>query len=90
MLEVRYNTETKKLTGWCGDFKQLSFLIKRWGIEEIVFLDIPIPPKDIDAYLYDEVTGTLIDNPDYVGPPPTEMEKLKTRIAELEAAKVSG
>ena len=68
MLEVRYNTDTKKLTAWCGDEKQFGNL-KREG-HTVVILDIPIPEKTCLAYLFDEATQTLIDNPDYVEPKP--------------------
>ena len=82
MLEVRYNTETKEPTAWCGDEKQFGNL-DRGNLEEaIVILDTPIPSKPIDALLYDEAIHGLIDNPDYVEPEPSrnplkEIDELK-------------
>ena len=84
MLELRYNKQTGEVTGRCGDSKQFGNLKKRWGVEEIVILDISLPTKSIEALLYDETTGTIIDNPNYVEPPPSKIEKLEARIAELE------
>lgn len=88
MLEVRYNTETKELTGWCADPEQFGYLKDR-GNEVVVVLDIPIPDKPMEAWLFDEVTQTLIPNPDYVEPEPPrdlaqEINGLKARVKELE------
>lgn len=68
MLEVRYNTETKELTAWCGDETQFGNLDRGRDNEAIVVLDTPIPTEPIEALLYDETTQTLIDNPDYTEP----------------------
>lgn len=71
MLEVRYNTETKEITGWWGSrFGNHDVKLKNRPDEVIVMLDIPIPDRPLEAYLYDEVTQSLIANPEYVGPPP--------------------
>lgn len=70
MLEVRYNTDTKELTGWSGDPEQFGILNRGWDNEAIVILDIPIPDKPLEALLFDETTQTLVDNPDYVEPEP--------------------
>lgn len=64
MLELRYNTTTKEITGWCGDPAQFGNLLDRGG-EAVVILDIGIPPLDIDAYLFDEASQSLIPNPAY-------------------------
>ncbi|GAI94798.1 unnamed protein product, partial [marine sediment metagenome] len=52
MLEVRYNTDTKGLTGRCGDEKQFDNLDRGRPEEAIVILDIPIPSKPIEALLF--------------------------------------
>jgi hypothetical protein len=70
MLEVRYNTETKRLTAWCGDQGQFSNLDRGRDNEAIAVLNIPIPEKTCSAYLFDEATQTLTDNPDYIEPEP--------------------
>jgi len=84
MLEVRYNKDTKEVTGWCGDPKEFGNLKKRGGVEEVVLLDIPIPNNLCIAYLYDEATRTLKDNPDYVQAtirnPLAEIDDLKARM----------
>lgn len=78
MLEVRYNTKTKEVTGWCGDKNQFGNLKKRWGVEKIAILDIPIPEKTCDAYLFDKITNALVDNPAY-----TEFSPDYIRASEL-------
>lgn len=70
MLEIRYNTDTKELTAWCGDPEQFGSLDRGRDNEAIIVLDIPIPTKPMEALLYDEASQTLIDNPDYVEPEP--------------------
>ena len=83
MLEVRYNTDTKQLTAWCGDPDSFGNLDRGRGEEAIVVLDIPIPDKPMEALLYDEATQTLIDNPDYVEPePPLVFEPPETGMPE--------
>lgn len=81
MLEIRYNINTKEVLGWCGDENQFGNLDREQPDEAIVILDIPIPVKVAQAYLFDETTQTLVDNPDYVeliSPP------LSTHLARLE------
>lgn len=92
MLEVRYNTDTKELTAWCGDSEQFGNLDRGRDNEAIVILDIPIPTKPIQALLFDEATQTLIDNPDYVGPEPSrdplvEIDKINAKIADYDTLK---
>jgi len=87
MLEVRYNTETKKLSGWCGDPEQFGNLDRARDNEAVVVLDIPIPTEPIQALLYDEATQSLIDNPDFVEPEPArnplaEIDKINTKLKE--------
>lgn len=77
MLEIRYIKTTGELTGWCGDEKQFGNLKDR-GDEAIIVLDIPIPEKGCDAYLYDEVTQSLVPNPDYVEPEPPRSTHIST------------
>lgn len=66
MIEVRYNTETKKLTAWCGDEAQFGNLAREG--HTLVLLDTPIPDRPLDAWLYDEATQSLVPNPDYQPP----------------------
>jgi len=80
MLEVRYNTDTKQLTAWCGDETQFGNL-EREG-HTVVILDILIPNKPLAALLFHFGTQSLIDNPDYVEPEP--VRDLATRVSELE------
>ena len=92
MLEIRYNMVTNVVTGWCGDSKQFGFLKDR-GDEAIVIVDIPLPPKPNSAYLFDEATATLSDNPDYIEPKPprdllVEIDDLKARLTALEPKEV--
>jgi len=52
MLEVRYNKITLEITGWCGDSNQFGNLKDR-GNEEILILDISIPPKSCWNYIFE-------------------------------------
>lgn len=86
MLEVRYNTITKELTGWCGDPMQFGNLKDR-GNEAIVVLDIAVPDKPLDAWLCDG--KSILPNPGYIEPIPprnlaAEIDKLKARVDKLE------
>lgn len=78
MLEIRYNTDTKEVTGWCGDQSHFGHLDRSDNIlfsnEAIVILDIPIPDGFCHAYLYDEATSTLVPNPAYSEPEPLFFE----------------
>lgn len=92
MLEIRYNTDTKEVTGWCGDPEQFGNLDRDRDNEVIIVLNIPIPEKSCSAYLYDEATQSLIDNPDYVEPEPprdplAEIDEIKTKIADYDELK---
>ena len=127
MLEIRYNTQTKKVTGWWGnrhgntrwvknplDFGYSEALVEllqtkqEWddvaekevtlyeieGLklrnrpnEVLVLLDIPIPDKPLEAWLY---TGKkLIPNPDYIEPEPPRdlLAEIDTLKAEIEILK---
>lgn len=69
MLEIRYNTNTREVTGWWATrHGNHEVKLKNRPDEVIVLLDIPIPEKPCNAYLYDEATQNLIPNPDYVQP----------------------
>lgn len=86
MLEVTYITETKKLIAWNGDPAQFRGIARKG--ETVVVLDIPVPDKPIDAWLFDRATQSLIPNPDYVEPEPArdlakEIDGLKVKIKEL-------
>ena len=84
MLEVRYNKNTKELTGWWGNrLGNHEVKLKNRPDETIVMLDIPIPDKSLDAWLFDG--EKLIPNPDYVKPEPvrdlaTEIDEIKGKL----------
>ncbi len=92
MLEVRYNKNTKEITGWWGNrFGNKKVKLKNRPDETIVMLDIPIPDKPLMAWLFD--TDKLIPNPSYVEPEPprnleAEIDELKTIIDNI--TKVNG
>ena len=87
MLEIRYNTQTKKVTGWWGNrHGNHRTKLKNRPWDAIVMLGIPIPDKPLEAWLYDG--KTLIPNPDYVEPEPprdliAEIDNLKAEIEIL-------
>ena len=84
MLEVRFNIVTRELTGWWGSrFGNEEIKLKDRPDEAIIMLDIPIPDKPLDAWLYDSFH--LVPNPDYVEPKPArnlaaEIDELKARL----------
>ncbi|GAI17015.1 unnamed protein product, partial [marine sediment metagenome] len=66
MLEVRYNKDTKEITGWWGTrHGNHEIKLKNRPDEAIAMLNIPIPDKPLAAWLYDEATQSLVDNPTY-------------------------
>lgn len=86
MLEIRYIIETKQLTGWCGDLEQFGKLDRNRPTEAVVILDIPIPDKPVEAWLFDG--SKLIPNPDYIEPEPpfdakAEIDELRAEIDKL-------
>ncbi len=89
MLEVRYNKTTKELTGWWGNrHGNEDVKLRNRPNEAIALLDIPIPDKDLAAWLFD--TDKLIPNPSYVEPKPArnlaqEIDDLKAKIKTLES-----
>ncbi len=92
MLEIRYNKITKELTGWWGNrHGNHEVNLKNRPDESIALLDIPIPDKDLSAWLFDG--DKLIPNPSYVEPEPprnllAEIDELKARLGDI--AKVNG
>ena len=88
MLEVRYNLETKQVTGWWGSrFGNWDIKLKNRPDEAIIEFDIPIPDKPLGAWFYDG--KGLIPNPTYTEPAQprdlaTEIDELKARLAKLE------
>ena len=73
MLEVRYNTITNQVTGWWGNrHGNHSLKLKNRPHEAIVELDVPIPDKPIDAWLYFPNNDSLTLSGDYIEPPPRE------------------
>lgn len=71
MLEVTYIKKTKRLIAWNGDPDQFRNQAREG--ETVVILDIPIPNKPLDAWLFDEVTQSLMPNPSYVEELPKEV-----------------
>ena len=90
MIEIRYNTTSKELTGWWGSrFGNYEIKLKDRPNEVIIQLDIPIPDKPLDAWLYDEANGILIANLEYIEPfPPrdlkVEIDEIKARLDNIE------
>jgi len=88
MLEIRYNADTKELTGWWADrHGNHKVKLKNRPDEAMAEVDTPIPDKSLGAWLYDGVK--LIPNPEYKEPEPprdllSEIDALK---AEVEALK---
>ncbi len=88
MLEIRYNRNTKEVTGWWGDrFGNKKVKLKNRPDEAIVMLDISIPDKLLGAWLFGG--DKLIPNPDYIEPEPPrdlakEIDGLKTRLDSVE------
>ncbi|MBA7568523.1 hypothetical protein ES708_10252 [subsurface metagenome] len=65
MLEIRYNTGTKKINAWCADPDQFGNLDRGMPDEAVIILAIEIPTDPSDAYLVDDVNFTLVFDPDY-------------------------
>lgn len=89
MLEIRYNKQTKEVTGWWGSrFGNHKVKLRNRPNEAIITLAIAFPGKEFDAYLFDKGTQSLILNPNYVKPiirnPLTEIDALKARVERLE------
>ncbi len=90
MLEVRYNKNTKEITGWWGSrFGNHKAKLRTRPDNAIVKLNAEVPEKsDCGAYLYDESTNNLKLNPAYVEPEPArdlvqEIDDLKDEIKAL-------
>ncbi len=85
MLEIRYKTDTKEVTGWWGNrFGNEEVKLKNRPDEAMAMLDIPIPDKSLEAWLFD--SDKLIPNPDYVEPEtPKPVRDLAAEIDELKA-----
>ena len=90
MLEIRYNTKTKEVTGWWGSrFGKEEVKLRNLPDDAIIMLDISIPDKPLGAWLFDEATQALINNPDYIEPTPrrdlvAEIDEIKAKIENLE------
>ena len=94
MLEIRYNKNTKELTGWWGNrYGNHEVKLRNRPDEAMAMLDIGILDKDLSAWLFDG--DKLIPNPAYVEPLPcrelvpedylAEITVLKAEIDELKA-----
>ncbi|KKM87592.1 hypothetical protein LCGC14_1267290 [marine sediment metagenome] len=84
MLEVFYEKSTKIVTAWRGESRQGKRPVRDG--EAIVMLDIPIPDKPLDAWLFDETK--LVPNPSWVEPQPprgliAEIDELKARLDKI-------
>lgn len=84
MLEIRYSKTTKELTGWWGSrHGNHEVKLRNRPNEAMALLDIPIPDKELGAWLFDG--DNLIPNPNYIEPEPprdlrAEMDDLKARL----------
>ncbi len=84
MLEIRYNKTSKELTGWWDDrHGNHDVKLKNRPGEVMAMLDIPIPDKDLSAWLFDG--DKLIPNPTYAEPLSSrdllaEIDELKARL----------
>ena len=87
MLEIRYNNNTKELTGWWGNrHGNHDVKLRKRPNEKIALLDIPISDKPLEAWLCDG--KKLMPNPDYVEAEPprdleAEIDELRAEIGEL-------
>ena len=91
MLAITYKNNSKVLTGWTGD-EQTFDDIKYPADEAVAILDIPIPVKSANAWLFDEITKTLIAKPAYIEPLlardlAKEIDGLKAEIKSLKEAR---
>ena len=86
MLEVRYNTITKEVTGWWGNrHGNHEVKLKNRPDEAIVLLNIPIPHQPIKAHLLD--SDKLAIKPNYIEPLTprdlqSEIDELKAKLKE--------
>lgn len=92
MIEIRYNTITKEISGICGDETQFKNLKPRHTGDVITYIDSPIPTVSIEAILFDKASDSIIANPGYVPPVSrnllTEMDQLKARLTQLEKPEI--
>ena len=73
MLEIRYNKHTNELTGWWGSrHGNHTHKLKNRPDEVITTLNLPIPDKPIEAWLYFPNNDSLTLSGDYIEPPPRE------------------
>jgi len=92
MLEIRYNKNTKELTGWWGDrHGNHEIKLKNRPDEAIALIDTPIPDKPLEALLFDK--ETLVPNPSYAEPRPPrdfaiELNSLKAMVEGLEKKEI--
>ena len=90
MIEIRYIKNTGELTAWCGDPKQFGNLARNRPQEATAILDVDVPPKPINAYIYNGIT--LVKNDDYTEPKPArdlakEIDGIKERLGVIENVK---
>jgi len=74
MLEVKYIIETGVINAWAASPEHTGGHYEPEAGEAVAVLDIPTPEKPLAAYLYDEATESLIPNPDYVEPEPSDLQ----------------
>lgn len=91
MLEVKYIEATGVIVAWAGSPEHTGGHYEPEPGEAVAILDIPNPKKPCSAYLYDEATQGLIDNPDYVEPGPprdlgAEIDETKTEVEKLKGS----
>lgn len=63
MLEILYDTDTKRVRGWCADPDEFGNFEPKPN-QEVVIWDIPIPPHS-DWYEVDLANEVIVSNPDY-------------------------
>lgn len=63
MLEILYDTDTKRVRGWCADPDQFGNFEPK-PEQAVVIWDIPIPPRS-DWHEVDLANQVIIPNPDY-------------------------
>ena len=82
MLEIKYNTVTRELTGWWSSrHGNHEIKLRNRPDEAIITLDIPIPDKPLEAWLMKADLSGLEANPNYIEPEPP----LSTYISTIKA-----
>jgi len=92
MLEIRYNKSTKEITGWWGSrHGNQDVKLKNRPDEVMIILDVAIPDKPSEAWLYDEATESLVSSPAFSEPGGSrdlaaEIDNLRARLDIIESS----